>query len=171
MRLRNARRRSRGDGGRWATSRSAPQDGAIELAWITGAVDARTGEGNVAASHLDGRIELRADSGEIALRDVRGQIAAKTESGAVYASFLADPSGVIETQRGSVEVSLPASAKLALDARSGRGRVEIGAGLALDGSRARRPHDRHAERRRRDAAHLHRARQRARGATLMEDPR
>jgi hypothetical protein len=112
------------------------EDGAIDLAWITGAVDARTGQGNLAASHLDGSAELRADSGEIGLRDVRGQVVAKTESGAVYASFLADPSGEIETQRGSVEVSLPANARLALDARSGRGSVEIGRGLALDGTRA-----------------------------------
>ncbi|MEX2205134.1 MAG: DUF4097 family beta strand repeat-containing protein [Myxococcota bacterium] len=111
------------------------QDGSIELGWITGAVDARTGQGNLAASHLDGRVELRADSGEIELRDVRGQVSAKTESGSVYASFLADPSGVIETQRGSVEVSLPAAAKLALDARSGRGRVEIGEGLDVNGTR------------------------------------
>ena len=111
------------------------QDGSIELGWITGAVDARTGQGNLSASHLDGRAELRADSGEIELRDVRGEVSAKTESGAVYASFLADPSGSIETQRGSVEVSLPAAAKLALDARSGRGRVEIGAGLDVDGAR------------------------------------
>ena len=35
-----------------------------------------------------------------------------------------------------MEVSLPARAKLALDARSGRGRVEVGEGLAIDGPRA-----------------------------------
>jgi len=112
------------------------EDGPIELAWITGAVDARTGHGDLAASHLDGAVELRADSGEIGLRDVRGRVVAKTESGAVYASFVADPSGEIETQRGSVEVCLPASARLALDARSGRGSVEVGPGLALHGTRA-----------------------------------
>ncbi len=112
------------------------QDGSIELGWITGSVAARTGQGDIAARHLDGRVDLRSDSGEIELRDVRGAVAAKTESGAVYASFLADPSGVIETQRGSVEVSLPASAKLALDARSGRGRVDVGAGLVVDGARS-----------------------------------
>jgi DUF4097 and DUF4098 domain-containing protein YvlB len=112
------------------------QDGSIELGWITGTVDARTGQGNLIARHLDGRVELRADAGEIELRDVRGAVLAKTESGAVYASFLADPSGVIETQRGSVEVSLPASAKLALDARSGRGRVEVGSLLSVDGVHA-----------------------------------
>jgi len=112
------------------------QNGSIELGWITGSVDARTGQGDLSASHLDGRAELRADSGEIELRDVRGEVLAKTESGAVYASFLADPSGVLETQRGSVEVSLPASAKLALDARSGRGRVELAPGLTVDGAHA-----------------------------------
>jgi hypothetical protein len=112
------------------------QTGSIELGWIKGAVDARTGQGDIVARHLDGPVDLRADQGELQLRDVRGEVSAKTESGAVYASFLADPSGVLETQRGSVEVSLPAHAKLALDARSGRGRVEVGEGLAIDGPRA-----------------------------------
>ena len=112
------------------------QDGSIELGWITGAVDARTGQGDLVARHLDGRVELRAEDGEIELRDLRGEVSAKTESGAVFASFLADPSGVIETQRGSVEVNLPATAKLALDARSGSGRVEVGVGLEVLGERA-----------------------------------
>lgn len=112
------------------------QDGSIELGWITGAVDARTGEGDLVARHLDGPVELRTDAGEIQLRDVRGTVSAKTESGAVAASFLADPSGEIETQRGSIEVSLPAQARLALDARSGLGTVELGAGLAVEGSHA-----------------------------------
>jgi len=110
------------------------QGGSIELGWITGAVDARTGQGDLVARHLDGRVEMRADAGEIELHDVRGAVSAKSESGAVYVSFLADPSGVIETQRGSVEVSLPAQAKVALDARSARGRVELGDGLAVDGT-------------------------------------
>jgi hypothetical protein len=109
------------------------QSGSLELGWIEGSVDARTGQAT-SSRHLDGRVDLRADQGELQLRDVRGQVSAKTESGAVYASFLADPSGVLETQRGSVEVSLPSHAKLALDARSARGRVEVGDGLAIDGA-------------------------------------
>jgi DUF4097 and DUF4098 domain-containing protein YvlB len=113
------------------------QQGAIELAWISGAVDARTGEGDVRVRHVDGPISLRADEGELELRDLRGPVEAKTESGAVYASFVDDdPAGVLETQGGSIEVRLPVRAGVALDARTGRGRVELADALGLAGERA-----------------------------------
>lgn len=113
------------------------EQGSVDLAWITGAIDARTGQGDLKVRHVDGPIALRADDGELELRDLRGRVEAKTESGAVYASFVADPAGVLETQAGSVEVHLPAQASVALDARSERGQVEVGDGLAFAGERAR----------------------------------
>jgi hypothetical protein len=112
------------------------QQGAVELAWISGSVDARTGQGDMKVRHVDGPIALRADEGELELRDLRGPVEAKTESGAVYASFVGDPAGVLETQGGSIEVRLPAQAGVALDARTGRGRVELAEALALTGERA-----------------------------------
>lgn len=113
------------------------QQGDVELAWISGAVDARTGQGDMKVRHVDGPIALRADEGELELRDLRGRVEAKTESGAVYASFIGDPGGVLETQAGSIEVRLPTQAGVALDARTGRGQVEISDDLPLAGERAR----------------------------------
>jgi hypothetical protein len=106
------------------------EHGSVDLAWIDGAVDARTGQGDLKVRHVDGPLALRADEGELELRDLRGRIEAKTESGAVYASFVADPAGVIETQAGSVEVRLPPESSVALDARSERGAVEVAESLA-----------------------------------------
>jgi hypothetical protein len=111
------------------------QHGSVELDWIDGAIDARTGQGDLKVRHVDGPIALRADEGELELRDLRGRVEAKTESGAVYASFVADPAGVLETQAGSVEVRLPAHASVALDARSDRGAVEVGETLRFAGER------------------------------------
>jgi hypothetical protein len=102
---------------------------------VHGRVDARTGSGDIEARHLDGPVELRADRGEIQLRDVRGPVHATAESGAIYASFVADPAGDLETQRGSIEVSLPASARARIEAQTGRGEVALGKGVAPDGAR------------------------------------
>jgi hypothetical protein len=112
------------------------QDAAIELDWIRGRVDARTGAGDIAANHLEGAIELSSDRGEIQLRDVRGPVTARTELGPIFASFLADASGSLETQRGSLEVTLPARSHIVLEASAKRGAVELGPGLGFEGERA-----------------------------------
>jgi hypothetical protein len=111
------------------------QDAPIELAWVHGKVDARTGSGNIEARHLDGELQLRADKGELQLRDVHGPVHAKTESGAIYASFVGEPSGELETQRGSIEVSLPEQAHARIEAQAGHGEVQLGKGIAPDGVR------------------------------------
>ena len=59
---------------------------------------------------------------------------ATTESGAIYASFVAAPAGDLETQRGSVEVSLPAKARARVEAQAARGEVQLD-GIAPDGPR------------------------------------
>jgi hypothetical protein len=110
-------------------------EGPISLAWVNGNVEARTGRGDIRARHLDGETSLRTDAGEIEIRDIRGRAEAKTEQGAVYASFAAEPAGLLETRRGSVEVLFPDHAGLQLDARTGRGTVEVGAGVKFDGTR------------------------------------
>ena len=110
--------------------------GSVELAWITGDVRARSGGGDIRVRHVEGALELRTDSGEIALRDVRGVTDVRTERGAVYASFSGAPQGRLETQRGSIEVVLPEHAGAALEARSGRGSVEILDGINANGDAA-----------------------------------
>ena len=110
--------------------------GEIELSWVTGNVRASTGKGDVRARNVDGQVELRTDEGEVNLQQVRGRVEAQTEIGAVYASFLGDPEGQIETRRGSVEVILPRDASVDLDARSADGTVQLDTDLKVDGERS-----------------------------------
>ena len=56
---------------------------------------------------------------------MRGPVDAVSERGSLYASFVADPAGRLETSRGSVEVLLPVRARAQLEAVSRRGGVEI----------------------------------------------
>ncbi len=111
-------------------------EGAIELSWVTGDVRASTGKGDIRARHVAGLVDMRTDEGEVILQQVRGRVEAQTEIGAVFASFLGDPEGQIETRRGSVEVILPRDAGVDLDARSADGTVQLDAGLQMDGELA-----------------------------------
>ena len=110
-------------------------EGPIDLRWVTGKVEARTGRGDIRVGHINGPVDLRTDDGEIEIKEVRGAAEAKTERGAVYASFAASPSGVLETRWGSVEVLLPDHAGVQLDARTNTGTVEIGNGIRAKGER------------------------------------
>ena len=111
-------------------------EGAIDLSWVTGNVRAATGKGNVSARHVDGLVDIRTDDGEVNLQQVRGRVEARTEIGAVYASFLGEPEGQIETRRGSVEVIFPRDAGIDLDARTADGTVQLETDLEIDGERA-----------------------------------
>ena len=113
-------------------------DGPIELSWITGKVRAVSGGGDVTARHISGELEVRTDNGEIQLTHLRGTTSAKTERGAVYASFVGEPAGELESRRGSIEVALPGDAALAVDARTGYGTVEVGPGIEINGEQTER---------------------------------
>ena len=127
------------------------RNGALRIADVAGTVDARTGsgeidvgsvEGDVAAStghgevrmrRITGRIQARSDGGPIDLVDVTGPVDAKTENGTVYASFVGDPAGSLETQRGAVEVALPLTASTRVEARAARGSVDLAQAFAVEG--------------------------------------
>jgi DUF4097 and DUF4098 domain-containing protein YvlB len=108
-------------------------DGPVEVSWVTGSVDARSGSGEIEVKHVQGRVAVQTDRGAIELHDVVGPVEARTERGAVFASFVGNPAGFLETRRGPVEVVLPMEAGADLDARSSRGSVEIAGGLAWIG--------------------------------------
>lgn len=107
--------------------------GGIEAHWIEGDVELRTGGGEIEASHVLGRLVARSARGSLDVRDLDGPIEAVTERGGVYASFVGDPQGRIETSRGSLEVLLREDAGAQLDAISRRGSVELGDGLRVPG--------------------------------------
>jgi hypothetical protein len=111
-------------------------EGAIEARWIQGHVELRSGDGDIEAAHVEGQLVARTGRGGLDVRELKGTVEAITERGSVYASFVEDPAGRIETSRGSVEVILPERAGARLDAISRGGRVEIGDGLEVEGERS-----------------------------------
>lgn len=107
--------------------------GELALSWITGSLDARTDRGGIDVSHVEGPVAVASGRGAIELRDVRGPIDAKTERGGVFASFTTAPEGTLGTERGGVQVLVPAGHGAQLDAESYRGAVEIGPEVAFHG--------------------------------------
>jgi len=106
--------------------------GSIEVRWVTGDVEVRTGGGDIALERVEGHLAARTDRGHIDLVDVTGPAVARTERGRVFASFVGDPEGLLETRRGPVEVSLSERAGAQLEARTRRGSVEVSGELAFE---------------------------------------
>lgn len=104
-------------------------DGAVHVHAVTGDVDVRTGNGPVEVERVSGRVDARSDKGGIELVDVGGPVEVKTERGAVFASFVDDPAGAIETRRGPVEVALPADTSAQLETRVPRGELDVAQSL------------------------------------------
>jgi hypothetical protein len=107
--------------------------GEIDVGSVDGEVAASTGDGEVSMRRVTGHIQARSDAGPIDLVDVTGPVDAKTENGTVYASFVGDPAGALETQRGGVEVALPLNAAARVEARAARGSVDLAQGFAVEG--------------------------------------
>jgi hypothetical protein len=112
-------------------------EGDIEASWIRGDAELRTDWGEIEARHVEGRLVARSARGSLDVRDLSGPVEAVTERGGVYASFLRDPEGRLETSRGSLEVLLPETARTSLDAVTRSGSVEIGSGLRIPGEQTR----------------------------------
>jgi hypothetical protein len=108
-------------------------EGPIQVAWVAGDVEARTTGGPIEMRHIDGAVTAKTLGGSIELAQVRGPIVARTERGSVRASFSGPPAGSLETERGSVDVVIPADSAADLDARATQGSVALDAALGLDG--------------------------------------
>lgn len=113
-------------------------DGAIDLRAVRGDVEVRTSRGEIEIRRVSGRVDARTDRGGIDLTDVTGPVQVKTERGSVYASFVGDPSGSLESRRGPVEVALPALAHTEVDARCTEGTVDVAESLGGVGERGER---------------------------------
>jgi DUF4097 and DUF4098 domain-containing protein YvlB len=107
-------------------------EGTISLSWVSGDVEARTGRGAIEADHVTGSLTLTSGRGEIEIRELDGTTSARTERGSVFASFVGDPGGTLETSRGNVHVTVADGAGAALAAVSRSGSVEL-TGLEVDG--------------------------------------
>lgn len=108
-------------------------EGRIEAARVAGGVRARTTYGAIELREIDGDVNARAVEGDIELLDVGGRVVAHAAVGEVRASFLGDPSGALETERGMLEVRFPGAAHADLDARTQTGVLELDAGVAVNG--------------------------------------
>jgi hypothetical protein len=111
----------------------ASTDGEIRAARVGGGVEARTSEGAIALQHVSGGVTAKTLSGDIELSHVEGPAVARTENGSVEAHFTAAAAGSLETERGSVLVTLPDAAGATVDARATRGEIEFSPGLGWRG--------------------------------------
>jgi DUF4097 and DUF4098 domain-containing protein YvlB len=111
-------------------------EGDIDARHIRGDVELRTGRGEIEVSHVQGMLVARTSRGSLDIRDLAGPVEAVTERGGVYASFVDDPEGRLETSRGSVEVLLPERARAQLEAISRQGNVELYDGFHVPGAQA-----------------------------------
>jgi DUF4097 and DUF4098 domain-containing protein YvlB len=85
----------------------------------------RTTSGSIVVGHVKGKLEAHNSGGEIKISDARDTVLAQTTSGTVQVTFGAAPQGEcrLEVAGGGINVGLPESAALDVDARSSGGRV------------------------------------------------
>jgi len=112
--------------------------GAIQIAHVLGSVVAHTSGGRVDIAEIDGNVEARTSGGAVDVRDVSGRIEATTSGGAIEASFRDEPSGILQTSGGRIEVTFPATASVDLDAETSGGTVSVEHALVGAGEDDRR---------------------------------
>ena len=81
--------------------------------------------GGVTIVDVEGNVEAQTSGGAMDIADVSGRIEAVTSGGAISASFRTEPSGVLKTSGGRIEVAFPADAGVDLDAETSGGSVSV----------------------------------------------
>jgi hypothetical protein len=101
--------------------------GSIYIDGIYGQTDASTGYGSIAVDGLTGQVDLKTGSGDISMRrsNLSGFCTCKTGLGSVSFEGVLSPDGdyQLKTGCGSLNMNLPASLPVLLDARTGWGSV------------------------------------------------
>ena len=114
-------------------------NGEIRVRGISSTVDAATTNGDVSVSGAAGRVEAETTNGEVELLGVSGSIDGSTTNGSVRAELrsLARSERVrLTTTNGNVTLSLPASAKVTVDATTTNGRVSTAFPVTVGGVRS-----------------------------------
>jgi DUF4097 and DUF4098 domain-containing protein YvlB len=127
--------------------------GAVAIGNVSGSVEVETSRGSIDVSGVGGSLHVRTSRGSIDIRDTRGEIdavtsrgpislhavesrvSARTSRGAIFASFVGDPAGELESSHGSIRVVIPKSAGVDLDAETSSARIDIGDSIAVVGDR------------------------------------
>jgi DUF4097 and DUF4098 domain-containing protein YvlB len=86
----------------------------------------QTTSGGIAVGLAKGKVEARDAGGEIRVAQARGLVSAQTTSGSIQVGFASSPKADcrLEAQGGGIQVALPGSCALEIDARSAGGEVE-----------------------------------------------
>lgn len=103
--------------------------GRVEVESVRGNLAIRSDRGRVEAREIDGAVDARTGRGGIELDAIDGVVSARSERGSIDVHFEGDPAGDIQTGRGSIYVAVPDEAGFDLDARTERGRIEVGGGV------------------------------------------
>lgn len=97
------------------------ETGRIEIERVGGDVRAVTVGARIRLEAVGGNVEARAAGGAIEIDGVRGQVVAETRGAAIAARFTDAPTGALETDGGTIDVSFPAQvgADVSAHARGG----------------------------------------------------
>jgi DUF4097 and DUF4098 domain-containing protein YvlB len=107
--------------------------GAIEIAQVTRGATASGEREQIAMREVSGAIRVTSQDGPIDLQDITGPVEATTREGAIRARFTGDPAGKLKSDRGRIDVQLPPSAAVDLDARTVRGDLRLDGAFWLEG--------------------------------------
>jgi putative adhesin len=113
--------------------------GSIDMANSDGKASIKTSGGSIKINKHKGDVLAKTSGGSISVEDVEGQVQASTSGGSVSAS-LAKPSGEcrLETSGGGINVAVPGSAALDIDAKTGGGSVHSDLPVAKTASEKKR---------------------------------
>lgn len=100
------------------TSQVQTMGGSIELGSVNGAVMMQTYGGNLIVKSASGSINATTNAGDIVLRNITGSVNAKTSAGDIIVDInpSANSSSKLFSNNGSIEISLPSTAKATIDA-------------------------------------------------------
>jgi hypothetical protein len=99
--------------------------GSIVIGDVGGDLEARASGGSVATGRINGRVIATADGGSVAITEAAGPIEATANGGSVAASISKQPASdsKITANAGSIELRLPPSAAVNIDAACTAGRI------------------------------------------------
>ena len=101
------------------------EGGSLSLGNVGGDLDAKSYGGSVAAGHVNGRVKAVAEGGSIAITEASDSIEARAAGGSVAAYISKQPRGdsKLIAEAGNVELRLPESIAVNIDASCSAGRL------------------------------------------------
>ena len=108
-----------------------PADGS-RSSGLEGSARVMSDNGRIEVQELEGDLEVKTNRGRIEVDDLDGRILARSARGGIEVRFVGQPSGTIETERGSIDVEVPYDARFDLLASTSRGRVELDSDLEFE---------------------------------------